>query len=81
MLSKEKPRWVPAQNAANKQRNCSSNILPFTGCSSIPGSYHWRLARGLLVLSDYGRQYDAIRAPRGAYRVPLPEDLIERGEA
>ena len=77
MSSKEKPRWVPAQNAANKQRNCSSNILPFHVCSSSPGSYHWRIARGLRVLSNYARQYNATHAPRGRYRVALPTDTRE----
>jgi hypothetical protein len=42
-----------------------------------PGSYRWRLARGLLSLSDLAREYEAIRSPRGCYRVSLPEDICE----
>ena len=56
-----------------------SKEKPLPGRSSSPGSYHWRIARGLLLLSDYGRQYDAIRSPKGPYAVPLPDDLIEPG--
>lgn len=40
------------------------------------GGYAWLRARGLLTISDHVRLYRAIRTPRGAYRCPLPEDLI-----
>jgi hypothetical protein len=42
------------------------------GCSA----YKWRKARGLLTISDHIRVYRAIRAPRGNYAVPMPDDLI-----
>lgn len=39
----------------------------------------WRKARGLLTVRDKVRRYLAVRSPRGAYRIPLPEDLIRCG--
>ena len=34
--------------------------------------------RSLLTLSERCRDWRAVRVPRGNYRTPLPDDLIER---
>ena len=38
------------------------------------GPLAWRRSRDLLGIRDLCRDYAAIRAPRGPYRIPLPRD-------
>ena len=40
------------------------------------GSLAWRRSRDLLGIRDLIRDYAAARAPRGAYRVPMRNDLV-----
>lgn len=39
-----------------------------------PGSRQWRKDRGLMVLSDFSREYESVRCARGPYDVTLPGD-------
>lgn len=57
-----------------------AQILHFplsTAWQAVAPGYDWRVARGLLVLSDLVNQYQVGRRPQGSYRVPMPDDLIE----
>lgn len=40
-----------------------------------PGSRKWRKDKGLMVLSDFAREYESVRCTRGSYNVPLPSDF------
>jgi hypothetical protein len=64
----------------------SAIIIPFPSCthikSKVPSrkvpegdALAWRRKQGLLTLSDYASDYEAIRQSRGPYAVSLPEDL------
>lgn len=46
-----------------------------------PGTLQWRRARGLMTISDLVADYKAMRRPRGAYLMPMPDDLIDTCEA
>ena len=43
---------------------------------STKSPYRWRRERYLLTISDRVRLYRALRAPRGNYRTPLPDDFL-----
>ncbi len=54
------------------------HIIPIRSTQSnqhFIGSLAWRLATGLLTLSDLALEYERVRCPRGQYFVSLPEDL------
>jgi len=50
----------------------SNNRLLISRCSFL-----WRKAKGLLLISDHIFLYRGKRHPRGGYKIPLQEDLIQ----
>lgn len=69
---------IPVNKNAPAGRHRGGALGSITYLPAVPpGSYRWRAAHGLLVLSDHIRLYQARCYLCGCGHVPMPDDLIE----